>query len=225
MSTATVANTSAANGSSAGSATSQLIGSNGSITSMFTTLLVAQIKNQDPLSPTDPSQMVSQLTQLSQMEALQSLATQGSTNAGLLSSLQTLTLGSQVGATVQVQASQLTLDGSAVKTHFTLPGNSAKVQMVLTGSDGRETRVELGAGSIGVNDYTLDPAALSLANGSYQVRIENESGQRLAIEVEAAISGVRLTTAGQAVVQLGSLGEFDPGVITQFKGRVSTQQS
>ncbi|RZI59199.1 MAG: hypothetical protein EOP37_12495, partial [Rubrivivax sp.] len=41
--------------------------------SLFTTLLVAQIKNQDPLSPQDPSQFVSQLTQLSQVESMQKL--------------------------------------------------------------------------------------------------------------------------------------------------------
>ncbi|MBA4341906.1 MAG: flagellar basal body rod modification protein [Methylibium sp.] len=222
MSTATVTNTSS---SAKTSAASEVIGSNGSISSMFTTLLVAQIKNQDPLSPTDPSQMVSQLTQLSQMEALQGLSTQGSTNAGLLSSLQVLTLGSQVGSTVQVQASQLNLDSSAVKTHFTLGSNSGKVQLVLTGSDGRETRVDLGARNIGSHAYTLDPKALGLPAGGYQLRIEDASGQKLAVEVEAEISGVRLTGSGGALLQLGTLGEFDPSAITQFKGRAPTLQS
>ena len=33
---------------------------------MFTKLLVAQVRNQDPLSPNDPAAFVSQLTQLSQ---------------------------------------------------------------------------------------------------------------------------------------------------------------
>lgn len=222
MSTATAA-TSSPNVAST-SATDAITG-NGSISSMFTTLLVAQIKNQDPLSPTDPSQMVSQLTQLSQMEALQALSTQGSTNAGLLSSLQVLTLGGQVGSTVQVQASQLNLGGSPVKTHFTLGSTSSQVQLVLTGSDGRETRVNLGARGIGANNYTLDPAALGLRAGSYQLRVEDGSGQKLAVEVEAEISGVRLTGSGGALLQLGALGEFDASAITQFKGRVSTQKS
>lgn len=35
---------------------------------MFLRLLVAQIQNQDPLSPMDPSQFVSQLAQFSEME-------------------------------------------------------------------------------------------------------------------------------------------------------------
>jgi len=35
---------------------------------MFLQLLVAQIKNQDPTSPSDPSQFVAQLAQFSQLE-------------------------------------------------------------------------------------------------------------------------------------------------------------
>jgi|SRR5450432_1277093 flagellar basal-body rod modification protein FlgD len=35
---------------------------------MFLQLLVAQIKNQDPTTPTDPSQFVAQLAQFSQLE-------------------------------------------------------------------------------------------------------------------------------------------------------------
>ncbi len=36
----------------------------------FLKLLVAQIKNQDPLNPTDSTQFLSQLTQYSQLEQL-----------------------------------------------------------------------------------------------------------------------------------------------------------
>ena len=35
---------------------------------MFLQLLVAQLKNQDPLSPADPTQFVSQLAQFSELE-------------------------------------------------------------------------------------------------------------------------------------------------------------
>ena len=211
------------NGSNAaGSTASSLIGGNGSVTDLFTTLLVAQIKNQDPLSPQDPSQMVSQLTQLSQMESLQGLASQASTTSGLLSSLQVLTLGGQVGSTVQVQASQIHVDGAKVQTHFTLPGNADKVQLVLTDSKGVERRVDLGSLGVGANGYTLDPAQLGLASGDYQLRVETGAGLKLPVEVSASITGVRLTGNGSAVVQLGSLGEFDPAAITQFKGHLAS---
>lgn len=210
------------NAGTAGAASKSITG-NGDVTDLFTKLLVAQIKNQDPLSPQDPSQMVTQLTQLSQMESLQALSAQGTTNAGLLSSLQMLGLGAQVGSTVQVQVSQLKLDATAVQTRFNLPSNSGKTQLVLTGSDGKETRVELGSRSVGANSFTLDPRSHGLTAGSYAVHIENELGQKLPIEVEAELTGVRLAGNGQALLQLGTFGEYDPAAITQFKGRPATQ--
>lgn len=51
---------------------------------LFTKLLVAQIKNQDPLEPTNPSEFVSQLTQLSEMESLQKLASQVIENSRMI---------------------------------------------------------------------------------------------------------------------------------------------
>jgi flagellar basal-body rod modification protein FlgD len=81
---------------------------------MFTKLLVAQIQNQDPLSPTDPAQFVQQLTQLSQTEALQNLSNLTSANASVLQSMQVLALGAQVGSDVMadVEPPRSTLDGS-----------------------------------------------------------------------------------------------------------------
>ena len=57
---------------------------NGTPSELFTTLLVAQIRNQNPLEPTDPSEFVGQLTQLSQMEALQKLVAHGNASASML---------------------------------------------------------------------------------------------------------------------------------------------
>ena len=40
------------------------IGANGEISNLFTTLLVAQIKNQNPLEPTDPAEFVARWPRL-----------------------------------------------------------------------------------------------------------------------------------------------------------------
>ena len=102
---------------------------------MFTKLLVAQIRNQDPLSPTDPSQFVNQLTQLSQTESLQALASQSTTNASLLQSLQALALGAQVGSGVSVATDHVSLDGNAVDGHFTLAGAAVQVLDVVQSTE------------------------------------------------------------------------------------------
>src|SRR5450830_1808874 len=91
---------------------------------MFTKLLVAQIKNQDPLAPTDPSQFVNQLTQQAQTEAMQNLAALTSSNASVLQSMQVLALGAQVGSEVTVNSPTVQLDSSKVNASIALTANS-----------------------------------------------------------------------------------------------------
>lgn len=215
MSTA-VTNTSSSNSAST---SGNSIAGNGELSSLFTTLLVAQIKNQDPLSPQDPSQFVSQLTQLSQVESMQQLTSQGQTNASMLASLQLMTLGAQVGSTLQAAVSSVSLSGQPVELRFTLDSSSTANTLVVTGSDGRAQRVDLGSMSRGEQSYTLDPAKLGLANGTYSVAVETQNKQSVTVETQARLDGVRLSADGNVMLQLAGVGEVTSQAITQFKGR------
>ena len=104
---------------------------------MFTKLLVAQIRNQDPLAPTDPSQFVNQLTQLAQTEAMQNLSTLTSANASVLQSMQVLALGAQVGSEVMVDTTTVQLDGNKVNGSMALTANSTKTTLTLTDAAGK----------------------------------------------------------------------------------------
>jgi flagellar basal-body rod modification protein FlgD len=88
----------ATSGTSSGSgSSSSSTNSVGSLTNeqTFLQLLVAQIKNQDPLNPTDSIQFVGQLVQYSELEQLM----------GINQGVQTLT-GATTPTTAQSQASQ-----------------------------------------------------------------------------------------------------------------------
>lgn len=209
------------NSSTTSSSASSAIAGNGDLSSLFTTLLVAQIKNQDPLSPQDPSQFVSQLTQLSQVESMQTLASQGQTNASMLASLQLMTLGAQVGSTMQAAVSSVKLSGEPVELRFTMDSSSADNTLVITGSDGRAQRVALGSLSVGEHGYTLDPAALGLGEGTYSLSFEAANKQAVGIEAVARLDGVRLSAEGGVMLQMAGIGEVTSNSITQFKGRLS----
>ena len=60
--------TSATTTSTTSSGASTSLGGSAPSEQMFLQLLVAQLKNQDPLSPTDSTQFVSQLAQFSELE-------------------------------------------------------------------------------------------------------------------------------------------------------------
>ena len=83
---------SSSSGASANSASASL-GGVAPTENTFLTLLVAQLKNQDPLSPTDSTQFVSELAQFSQLE-------------------QTITINQNVGALTQKFAPSATTSSS-----------------------------------------------------------------------------------------------------------------
>jgi flagellar basal-body rod modification protein FlgD len=188
---------------------------------MFTKLLVAQIRNQDPLAPQDPTAYVNQLSQLSQTEALQNLSQMTTANASILQSMQTLAMGSQVGAEVTVATNTLKLDGAAVRGTIQLNGASSATSLVLTGQDGQEHAIELGAHGSGSQSFTIDPDALGLPPGTYAIQAKPSDGTSPQIEVAARLNSVRVANGG-VVLQVANVGEVDPSSITGFNGKTES---
>jgi flagellar basal-body rod modification protein FlgD len=188
---------------------------------MFTKLLVAQIRNQDPLAPQDPTAYVNQLSQLSQTEALQNLSQMTTANASILQSMQTLAMGGQVGSEVTVATNTLKLDGSAVRGTIQLNGASSATSLVLTGQDGQEHAIELGAHGSGSQSFTIDPDALGLPPGTYAIQAKPSDGTSPQIEVAARLNSVRVANGG-VVLQVANIGEVAPSSITGFNGKTES---
>ena len=186
---------------------------------MFTKLLVAQIRNQDPLAPSDPSQFVNQLSQLSQTEALQNLAQ--TTSASVLQSIQVLAMGAQVGSDVSVETSRVRLGGDTIKGNIQLSGTSTATSLVLTDTGGKETRISLPSHGAGALPFTIDPAALGLAPGNYSIKAEASDGSKPAVEVTARLDSVRMAAGGGVVLQVAGIGEVDPFAVTGFNGKAN----
>ncbi|SFC05474.1 flagellar hook capping FlgD N-terminal domain-containing protein [Massilia yuzhufengensis] len=186
---------------------------------MFTKLLVAQIRNQDPLAPSDPSQFVNQLSQLSQTEALQQLAQTQSASASMLQSLQVLAMGGQVGTEVSVAASRVRLGEDSISGSVQLGGASSATSLVLTGVDGQQHRISLPTHGAGALPFTIDPVALGLAPGNYSISAEASDGTKPAVEVSGRLDSVRMSASGGIVLQVAGIGEVDPSSVTGFNGK------
>lgn len=217
MQTNLFSNPSNSSNSSSGVTGAAVQGSAGS--DMFTKLLVAQIKNQDPLAPTDPSQFVNQLSQLSQTEALQNLASLSSSSASVLQSLQALALGAQVGSDVMASTGSVRLGTAKVEGSIALSAASSKTTLVLTGADGLTHNVTLGARDAGSVPFTLDPSALGLAPGNYQMQVQTSSGAQPPIDILGKLASVRLSATGSVVLNVANVGEVAPAALTGFNGK------
>jgi flagellar basal-body rod modification protein FlgD len=191
---------------------------------MFTRLLVAQIRNQDPLSPSDPTQFVNQLSQLAQTEALQNLSQITNASAGILQSMQVLAMGAQVGSQVSVVTDSVRLDGEAVSGNVMLSGASAQTRLVLTGADGVAHEIVLPPHGPGPQPFTIDPAKLDLAPGTYSLQALPTDGTSPRIEVTSRLESVRMTAAGGVMLRVANIGEIDWSAITGFNGKAGAAQ-
>ncbi len=130
----------------------------------FLKLLVAQMKNQDPLSPMDNAAVTSQMAQINTVSGIEKLnATVASLSAQFLSQ-QTLQGASLIGHDVIVPGNQLNLATGSGTTiaqggyELAAPVDAVKVE-VLNGANAVVDTLQLGAQSTGLNSFSWTPPA------------------------------------------------------------------
>ena len=137
----------------------------------FLTLLMSQIKNQDPLNPLDNAQVTSQLAQLNTVTGIEKL---NSTLTQLLdgySETQGMQATQVIGKNVMVAGKNLPFAGENVFGGITLEGNADKVSVTIKDKDGTTVQTQaLGehpAGSFYFAWDGKDSAGNLMAEGDY----------------------------------------------------------
>ena len=181
----------------------------------FISLMVAQIKYQDPTKPVDSTEFLNQFSAMSQVKSMENLATLAQNNLVLTDNLQTLTAAGLVGQQVSVAVESLELSGQAVEGQFDLAHASPRTTLLLTDSNGSQTRIELGAQSAGKVPFVIDPAKYGLRDGQYGIAIESENGEFPTVEVAGHVSNVRVSAEGP-VLQVQGVGSVPFYNIVEF---------
>jgi flagellar basal-body rod modification protein FlgD len=122
----------------------------------FMKLLVAQLKNQDPLNPMDSKEMIGQLATLTSVEKLTSLdenmMKMRAESAGMASMQATALIGKKVEA----DASHLTLEGNKpAHAEFTLAGIAQSTTVTIRDAAGNTVRT-LELGPQGLGSHAID---------------------------------------------------------------------
>ncbi|MGE9550418.1 flagellar hook assembly protein FlgD [Erwinia amylovora] len=181
--------------------------------SNFLTLLVTQLKNQDPTNPMDNSQLTTQLAQINTLSGIEKLNTTLGSISGQITSGQSLQASTLIGHGVMVNGSQI-LVGSSQTTPFGVSLEQASTATTATISDSTGKVVQtinLGALSSGVHTFSWDGSqadGTTAADGKYSVSISasNATGQLVAQPLNyALVNGVTNDTSG-AVLDLGTMG-------------------
>lgn len=107
----------------------------------FLTLMVAQMKNQDPLHPQDSTEYLGQLAQFSTVSGIQDMQDSLTTLSDALRSSQVLSGSTLVGHEVLADADTATLDATGdVRGTATIPEGATNAMLVVTDATGQLVR-------------------------------------------------------------------------------------
>lgn len=198
-------------------------------TDKFMTLLVTQLKNQDPLNPMDNAQLTSQLAQLQTVTGVNKL---NDTLESLKSSYQSseaMQATNLIGHGVLVEGSNVTLSGSKAIMGVELGSDVDNLKVVISDKNGKEVQtMDLGAQKAGVIplawDGVPDPTKVdssgkpvTLADGNYSLQVVATKGgdktndaKTLSFDSVASVTtnsadGVKLNLPSKGVIKLADI--------------------
>lgn len=142
----------------------------------FLKLLVAQMQNQDPLSPMDNAQVTSQMAQIQTVNGIEKLDRTVASLGTQFSSLQALQAAGLVGRDVTVAGDRLAIDGGVGVGGFELAGPADAVKLEILSAAGVVVdSIDLGAQSSGLHGFEW-PAANVAADAGLRFRVSATSG-------------------------------------------------
>ena len=169
----------------------------------FLTLFLAQLKNQDPLSPLQPDQLTAQLAQFSSLEQLTGINSRLDTLAGNFKQDSTGALIALMGKQVSFDGSQIGLKaGKASEIKYTLTSSAEKVTATIHNSSGQLVRtLDLGGNPAGEHSFKWDGLGgngATLPDGTYKVEISvpgkgNEPATPLSLTATDTVDGVDMS--------------------------------
>jgi flagellar basal-body rod modification protein FlgD len=193
-------------------------------TDKFMTLLVTQLKNQDPLNPLDNAQVTSQLAQLQTVTGVNKLNETLETLKSSYQSSESMQATNLIGHGVLVEGNTLKLNGGKSVFGVDLATAADNVQVVVTDPrTGKDVAtIDLGAAEAGAMPLAWDGSsdavdAATLGDGKYSFRvIATRGGQpltdvkALTLDTVASVStntkdGVKLNLAGAGSISLSDI--------------------
>jgi flagellar basal-body rod modification protein FlgD len=121
----------------------------------FLKLLVAQMKNQDPLNPMDNAQVTTQMAQIQTVQGVQTLNTSLHSLSGQFLQMQTLQAASLVGKQVVVPGNQLSVADGVGEGGFVLGADATAVKVEVLNPAGQVVgTMNFGAQSAGAHAFT-----------------------------------------------------------------------
>lgn len=191
----------------------------------FLELMIAQLKNQDPMKPMESGQFLSDIAQFSTVSGIEDLNSSFDGLASSLASNQALMAAGMVGRSVIVDSSQVLLGSSGgVGGNIDVPSSMDNVSVSIFDASGQVVRtLNLGAQTGGVIAYNwdgLNDSGNRAAPGNYSVNVtgrSNGASVSMQTSVSATVESVTLEGNGGGLkLNLGRYGSVDIDDVRQI---------
>lgn len=174
----------------------------------FITLMLAQIKNQDPMKPLEPAEFLGQLAQFSTVTGIQEMSASMSDLVGSMRSSQVLSGANLVGREVLAPGDTAAFDGaSSVRASVEAPVGAASIEFVVRDASGAVVRrAQAAASTTGLTDFVWDGRAddgAPMPAGAYRIEALARTGARVESIpplLRSRVDSVTLDAAGRGVV-------------------------
>jgi len=178
-------------------------------TTEFLKVLVAQLKNENPLDPTDTSQFVNQITSYASYNQLVSMSSQLDSVVASMNSLVATNIVGFLGHTVEAYGDTTSLQDGRATWGYSLDSAATKATITVKDADGKtvyQTNGETGAGK---HSFTWDGTTSDgrkLTDGTYTIEISATDRSGASVLGGTTVSG-RVTgidgSSGTNMLQIG----------------------
>ena len=174
----------------------------------FITLMLAQIKNQDPLKPLEPAEFLGQLAQFSTVTGIQEMGSSVSDLVGSMRSSQALSGANLVGRDVLAPGDTAVFDGTTpVRAAVEAPDGAERIDFVVRDASGAVVRrAQVQPSVSGVTEMAWDGRADNgavMPPGAYRIEALSRFGARgesAQVLLRSRVDSVTLDAAGGGIV-------------------------
>ena len=192
----------------------------------FMTLMLTQMKNQDPLKPMENGEFLAQLAQFNTVTGVQDLQKSFADFAASMQTNQALQASGLVGRSVSVPGPDVMLNsGTNVQGNVKLPSSTNDLQLSIYDGSGQLVRsIGMGTQAAGDIPFSWDGLAndgTPLASGVYELRAEatiEGAPVALATQVDATVESVSMAGGAQGIqLNLAGIGTVPFSDVQQVK--------
>jgi flagellar basal-body rod modification protein FlgD len=154
----------------------------------FMTMLLAQLKNQDPLNPMDGKDFAAQLAQFSSLQQLSNLNTTMSSLPTYLKSFSNAQMVNMIGNDAIAKGNVVNVSGPATKIVFSLPSDIQSGAISIYNENGMQVgTANLGSMKSGINTIVWNTEGVDTGKYTFDVSAKDKGGAK--VTADTLISG------------------------------------